>query len=73
MPGLPQRNENGQFSDVTMLNGSVDGFWSNRVDVSYNQLQKVPDSVMDMCLCVCMYWFVIISFVWYEFVFSVFK
>lgn len=63
MPGLPQRNENGQFSDFSMScsDGSVDGFWSNhRVDGSYNQLQKVPDSVVDVCLCVCDCWISVI-------------
>ncbi|KAL1815251.1 hypothetical protein ACET3Z_017825 [Daucus carota] len=43
MPGLPQRNDNAEFTDFTMScsDGSVNGFWSkHRGDVSYNQLQK---------------------------------
>lgn len=42
MPGLAQRN-NEQFSNNAYLVSSANGFWSKHSDdVSYNQLQKVP-------------------------------
>lgn len=48
MPGLAQRND--QFSNgssqMYSLSSSANGFWSkHRDDVSYNQLQKVLDSL----------------------------
>lgn len=60
MPGLPQRNDNAEFTDFTMScsDGSVNGFWSkHRGDVSYNQLQKVYYFLMYVfvlfCDCFC--------------------